>query len=142
MWTVEYYDERDSGQSFKSWMDSLDDVKFAALSAAIELVLTRKGLELVGTPWLRHVEKGIFEFRIKYSAADIKAMYASQGLNAPLPPAKILLRLFIHFHGTRVILLLNGYDKARNDKSTKQQAEIKIAKVRLQRWQESRERGK
>ena len=58
-------------------MDTLSDVKFAALSAAIELVLIPNGINLIGTPWLNHVEKGIFEFRVKYSAADIKAMYTN-----------------------------------------------------------------
>jgi putative component of toxin-antitoxin plasmid stabilization module len=115
-------------------MDTLDDVKFAALSAAIELVLVPNGLSLIGTPWLKHVEKGIFEFRIKYSAADIKAMYANLEVDSPMPPAKILIRLFIHFHGSKIILLLNGYDKARDDKHKKQQMEIKLARVRLQRW--------
>ena len=115
-------------------MDSLSDVKFAALSAAIELVLVPNGLKLIGTPWLKHVEKGIFEFRIKYSAADIKAMYANLEINSPMPPAKILIRLFIHFHGSKIILLLNGYDKARNDKPKRQQMEIKLARLRLQRW--------
>jgi len=133
-WRVEYYEDRDTFSSFESWMDSLDDVKFAALSAAIELVLVPNGMELIGTPWLKHVEKGIFEFRIKYSAFDIKAMYKSLEINIPMPPAKILIRIFIHFHGSKIVLLLNGYDKARNDKSKKQQSEIKLARLRLQRW--------
>ncbi|CAB5073198.1 MAG: hypothetical protein F2951_02155 [Actinobacteria bacterium] len=133
-WIVEYYEGRDTFSSFESWMDSLSDVKFAALSAAIELVLVPNGLKLIGTHWLKHVEKGIFEFRIKYSAADIKAMYANLEINSPMPPAKILIRLFIHFHGSKIILLLNGYDKARNDKPKRQQMEIKLARLRLQRW--------
>ncbi len=138
-WTVEYYEGRDTFSSFESWMDSLSDVKFAALSAAIELVLAPNGLKLIGTPWLKHVEKGIFEFRIKYSAADIKAMYANLEINSPMPPVKILIRLFIHFHGSKIILLLSGYDKASNDKPKRQQAEIKLARVRLQRWRAGNE---
>jgi len=133
-WSVEYFEEKDSLSSLESWMNTLDDVKFAALSAAIELVLMPNGIKLIGTPWLKHVEKGIFEFRIKYSAADIKGMYANLEIDSPMPPAKILLRLFIHFHGSRIILLLSGYDKARHDKPKKQQLEIKLARLRLQRW--------
>ncbi len=131
-WRIEYYDGAES--SFESWMDSLNEIKFAALSAAIEIVLAPNGLQLIGTPWIKHVDKGIFEFRIKYSAADIKAMYAIAGFNSPQPPSKILLRVFLHFHGSRNILLLSGYDKAANDKPNKQQAEIRLAKLRLRRW--------
>lgn len=43
-------------------------------------------------------------------------------------PGKILLRLFVVFHGQKVILLLHGYDKSRNDKPRYQQQQIKIAK--------------
>jgi len=96
-WQIEYYVGH--GSSFESWMDSLDDIKFAALSAAIELVLAPNGIALAGTPWLKHVDKGIFEFRIRFSAADIKAMYVNLELDAPEPPTKILLRVFLHFYG-------------------------------------------
>ena len=47
-------------------------------------------------------------------------------------PWKILLRLFVMLHGQKVILLLHGYDKSRNDKPLYQQQQIKIAKVRAQ----------
>jgi len=134
-WQIEYYVGQ--GSTFESWMDSLDDIKFAALSAAIELVLAPNGISLAGTPWLKHVEKGIFEFRIRYSAADIKAMYANLELDAPQPPTKILFRVFLHFHGSKIVLLLNGYDKAADDKPRRQQWEIKIAMQRLKRWQSS-----
>ena len=47
-------------------------------------------------------------------------------------PWKILLRLFVMLHGQKVILLLHGYDKSRNDKPLYHQQQIKIAKVRAQ----------
>ncbi len=134
-WQIEYYVGH--GSSFESWMDSLDDIKFAALSAAIELVLAPNGIALAGTPWLKHVDKGIFEFRIRFSAADIKAMYVNLELDAPEPPTKILLRVFLHFYGSKIVLLLNGYDKAVDDKPRKQQSEIKLARQRLQHWRSS-----
>jgi len=74
-------------------------------------------------------------WRVEYfEDADTSPSFANLEINGPMPPTKILIRLFIHFHGSKIILLLNGYDKARNDKPKKQQMEIKIARFRLQRW--------
>ena len=40
------------------------------------------------------------------------------------PRQRILLRVFVHFHGSRVILLLGGYDKGKDPSEKKQQREI------------------
>lgn len=56
---------------------------------------------------------------------------------------KILLRLFIHFHGNKVILLLRGYDKGGNDSPRQQNKEIKEARKRLAHWKAAEaKRGK
>ena len=47
---------------------------------------------------------------------------------------KIMLRLFIHFHGNKVILLLHGYEKGGNDSPRQQNREIQEARKRLTRW--------
>jgi hypothetical protein len=47
---------------------------------------------------------------------------------------KILLRLFVHFHGDKVILLLHGYDKGANDSQRQQNKEIQEARKRLTAW--------
>jgi len=77
---------------------------------------------------------GLWEFRIRHLAADIKAKYASIGKNGPQPPEKILLRVFVHFYGNKVILLLHGYDKGANNSPTQQQKEILAARRRLTAW--------
>lgn len=63
-------------------------------------------------------------------------MYAAAG--EPLPDAdaslKVLLRLFVHFHGERVILLVHGYDKGDNPSARQQQIEIKRAGKALTAW--------
>jgi hypothetical protein len=54
----------------------------------------------------------------------------------------ILLRVFVHFHGNRVILLLSGYDK-QDDASKKRQArEIAVARKHLVAWQQQKARRK
>jgi hypothetical protein len=46
----------------------------------------------------------------------------------------ILLRVFCHAHGKKVILLLVGYDKGKEPSARRQNAEIRRAKARLTRW--------
>jgi ribosome-binding protein aMBF1 (putative translation factor) len=50
-------------------------------------------------------------------------------------PEKILLRVFVYFHGDRVILLLSGYDKGDDPSERKQQKEIQEARKYLTEWQ-------
>ena len=51
-----------------------------------------------------------------------------------LEPAKILLRVFCHAHGDRIILLLAGYDKGERPNARYQQAQIGLARSRLKAW--------
>ena len=48
--------------------------------------------------------------------------------------ADVLLRVFCHAHGKKVVLLLAGYDKGKEPSAKRQNAEIKRAKQRLTRW--------
>ena len=53
--------------------------------------------------------------------------------------AKILLRVFCHVHGDRIVLLLGGYNKGERPSARHQQAQIELAKTRLKAWK-SRQR--
>jgi hypothetical protein len=78
---------------------------------------------------------GIFEFRVRHDAASI---LRERGLPVPehLKETRtdILLRVFCHAHGEKVVLLLAGYDKGKESSAKRQNAEIKRAKQRLTRW--------
>lgn len=41
---------------------------------------------------------------------------------------RVLLRVFVHFYGDRVVLLLGGYDKGRHPGAKRQQQEIARAR--------------
>jgi hypothetical protein len=45
---------------------------------------------------------------------------------------RILLRVFCHAYGDRLILLIGGYDKGSEPGRRRQQREIEIARARLQ----------
>jgi len=53
----------------------------------------------------------------------------------------ILLRVFCHAHGKKVVLLLAAYDKGREPSAKRQNTETKRAKQRLARWKAD-QRGK
>jgi putative component of toxin-antitoxin plasmid stabilization module len=46
----------------------------------------------------------------------------------------MLVRIFCHAHGNKLILLLGGYDKAKDPSRKRQQAEIETARRRLTDW--------
>ncbi|MDQ6527154.1 hypothetical protein RB608_26305 [Nocardioides sp. LHD-245] len=136
-WTTEFFEDDAGRRPVELWMDSLTVAEFAALRAAIIRVLEVRGIELGSTPWLKALGEGLFEFRVRHDAATIEALYATttQGEQPAQPTQrKILLRLFVHFHGNKVILLLHGYDKGGNDSPRQQNKEIKEARKRLASW--------
>lgn len=137
-WTTEFYEDDVGRRPVEFWMDSLTLAEFAALRAAIVRVLEVRGIALASTPWLKALGAGLFEFRVRHDAATIEALYGSAAgaSHAPKRPTqrKILLRIFVHFHGNKVILLLHGYDKGRNDSSRQQNKQIQEARKRLRHW--------
>ena len=61
-------------------------------------------------------------------------MYADAGHVPPEDTETILLRVFVAFHGNRVVLLLDGYDKAADPSPKRQQREIAAARKLLTAW--------
>ena len=112
-------------------MGDLGEIEFEALATAIEEILEKDGIALASTPWLKALGEGLHEFRVRHDAATITALYADSGASKPAKPAKILLRLFVHFHGQKIILLLHGYDKGSDDSPRRQNKEIEEARKRL-----------
>ena len=133
-WTAELYEDRPGHYPIEAWLDSLTDQQSAAMRAAVTHVLEPDGLALASTAWLKPLKAGLYEFRVRHSAHDIVSMYAAAGQPPPATPEKVLLRLFVHFHGQRVILLLHGYDKGEDDSPRRQQREIAEARKRLGAW--------
>ena len=47
------------------------------------------------------------------------------------PSGAVLVRIFVHFYGEKVVLLLGGYDKGADPKPRRQQREITAARRSL-----------
>lgn len=133
-WTTEFYEDDAGRRPVELWMESLTVAEFAALRAAILRVLDVRGIELGSTPWLKALGEGLFEVRVRHDAETIEALYGATSHAEQPTQRKILLRLFVHFHGNKVILLLHGYDKGGNDSPRQQDKEIQEARKRLAHW--------
>jgi hypothetical protein len=127
------YEDPDGKQPFTSWLNRLSEAKFVALDAAIRLVLSERGLDLARTEWLKPLGDGLHEFRIRHDEDEIKQMFGGQEVRVR-PRESILLRVFVHFHGSRIVLLVAGYDKGRDPSDKRQEREIKRARKSLEDW--------
>jgi len=99
----------------RSFIESLPPDRRNVMLSAITEVLEPNGLELVKSAWLKALGSGLHEFRIRRPA--------------------VVLRVFCHFHGDRIVLLLSGYDKGGDDSSRRQDREIAKARKHLAAWQ-------
>lgn len=124
-WMPEPFEAADGTIPFQRFVENLSDVQFAALDAAIERVLCVRGIELVRTEWLKALGQGLHEFRVRHHADEIARMFGGDALTTPPRGERVLLRVFVHFHGDKVILLLGGYDKGADPKARRQQREIR-----------------
>jgi hypothetical protein len=109
-------------------MSSLTLAEFAALRAGIIRLLEIHGIDLGSTPWLKALGDGLFEARVRHDAATIEGLAGHEPAAGLPTQKKILLRLFVHFYGDKVILLLHGYDKGANDSQRQQDKEIQEAR--------------
>ena len=140
LWTVEVFRADDGTIPYQQFGDSLSDFKFAALDMAIKHVLASRGLDLAGSHWLKPLGEGLHEFRIRHEARDIARMFDAEAPSVGTKKESVLLRIFVHFHGEKVVLLLGGYDKGRSPKAKRQQREIERARKLLAQYKERRRR--
>ncbi len=133
-WSVEFYEDSAGRRPVEKWLDSLSDVKREAAIAAIQIVLMKHGLSLIGTKWLKALGGGVFEFRIRHSAVQIKQMYELGGYEGRNFKLDLLLRIFVTFHENQIVLLLGAYDKGGQDSANYQQKQIQISRKRFKEF--------
>lgn len=129
-WNVEFYEDADGREPIGKWLKGLSETKRDAVVSALTHVLARLGTDVCETEWGRNLGRGLYELRIRHTAAEIAAMFADGAKGAKAGEA-ILLRVFFGTHGRRVILLLGGYDKGKEPSERRQRQEIETARRRL-----------
>ena len=65
-------------------------------------------------------------------------MFGGDPPQTTAPAEKVLLRVFVHFYGDKVILLIGGYDKGGDPKRRRQQREIAEARRLLAQFKKRR----
>jgi hypothetical protein len=140
--TIEFFQDDDGRSPVEEWMDSeLTDVELAALLAGLEHILSHRGIDVCRTEWGKQLGEGVFEFRIRHTAAEIERMFTDASPGRPEGKhERVLLRVFCHAYGAKIVLLLNGYDKAGDPSEKRQQREIMLARRRLAEFKERQAR--
>ncbi|MFV0316916.1 MAG: hypothetical protein ACK5O2_08130 [Microthrixaceae bacterium] len=139
-WTPEPFEADDGTIPFQRFVDDLSDFKFVALDTAIDRVLSARGIDLVRTEWLKALGEGLHEFRVRHDADEVARRFGGDVPDIEGRPEKVLLRVFVHFYGQKVILLLGGYDKGDAPKPRRQQREIAEARRLLGQFKERQRR--
>lgn len=122
---IEFYVDESGDMPCLRWIrEDLSPTKRRALGMAMNEVLQRHGVQVVGErSWGRQLGQGLFEFRVDRTVKPDDEI-----------AEKLVLRVFCHAHGNRKILVLHGYDKGKSPSSRRQQREIEVARSRLASW--------
>lgn len=140
------------------FLDDLSEPKKSAAEAALAHILARRGVDVCSTEWGKPLGKGLYEFRIRAELDEILAEFRPDLVGKwTTATTSVLLRIFFHPHGDKLILLLGGYDKGKDPGNRRQDAEIKQArknliayrlergkgtlKAYIDRWRKRREKG-
>lgn len=140
-YTLEFYEDEQGREPVLDWLRGLTPSKRRAIGVAMFEILQHEGPDVVGTNFGKGLGGGIFEFRLDQDAAQVLARKGKKPKSEAGGTAKILLRVFCHAHGGRIVLLLGGYDKGERPSPRYQQAQIELAKDRIRTWK-ARLRGR
>lgn len=131
-WSVELFETPSGHEPFDAFLQSLDQYQLVVLQTAINTILARQGHNVCGTEWGKPLGKGLYEFRVRRALTTI---CKEAGIDVPASaPAggEVMLRVFFAVYGSRIVLLLGGYDKRADASPRRQQKEIKRARALLE----------
>ncbi len=125
-WTLEIHDRPDGSMPYETFRASLDEYTRAALDISVNSILAKQGHNVCASgKFGRNLRRGLYEFKIGKPLATI-----CNELGIPLPPQfsvgkSVLLRIFFAVEGARIVLLLGGYDKKKDNSDKRQNKEHK-----------------
>ncbi len=135
---LEFYESENGDEPVRRRLkEELSPRRRRALGTAMNRVL-QVGVDVCGTEFGKQLGGGLFEFRLR--GRDLAKIAPTAELE-DAAEAKMLLRVFCHAYGDRIVLLLAGYDKGEHPSAGRQSAEIALARKRLRDWQRRRRRG-
>jgi putative component of toxin-antitoxin plasmid stabilization module len=101
-------------------------------------ILERNGINVCETEYGKNLGQGLFEFRLRHGADEIAAMFTTVEPD-PRDKEPILLRVYCHAYGDKIVLLLAGYDKRSDSSKKRENAEINLARKRLTEFRQRRQ---
>ncbi len=87
-WTVEFYRDENGREPCRQWMEKLRREQRIALETAIEVVLAERGLDVVETEYGKPLGGGLYEFRLRWTAAEVRAKAGRSRMRLPLRPRR------------------------------------------------------
>lgn len=134
-YTIDFYEDERGDSPVLRWLrEELTPTQRRAIGVAVREFLQEEGIGVCRSSYGKQLGDGLFEFRLRHDAAEI---LRSVGKTARPEPSgeRILLRVFCHAYGDRIVLLLGGYDKGADPSPKRQQREIANARKRLKDFQ-------
>ena len=128
---LEFYADTSGDQPVLRWLrEDLTPTQRRAIGVALREILEVEGIGVCRGAYGKQLGEGLFEFRLRHDAGEILRSLGKEA-RPESHSERILLRVFCHAHGDRLILLLGGYDKGADPNPRRQQREIGEARRRL-----------
>ena len=140
-YAIEFWEDEQGQKPVLEWIrGELTREQRAALGKAMQHVLGTMGIGVCGTQFGKQLGDGLCEFRLRYNLAELRHRFEGTvaPADAPDSPEEILLRVFFHAYGDKIVLLLHGYDKGADPSKRRQQREIAEARRRLSAFRSAR----
>jgi hypothetical protein len=141
-WSLEFYQDGSGRELCREWIEGLSREKRLALETALEHVLAVRGLNVVESEFGKPLGQGLYEFRLRWSAEEVASKVGVVLAQPVTETESILLRVFFCTSGSKIILLLSGYDKARDSGDRRQDREIVAARKLLTAHREAEKRSR
>jgi hypothetical protein len=133
-YTIEFWEDEHGRKPVLDWIrNDLTPTQRRAIGTAMRAFLERLGPDVCASQWGKWVAPGIAEFRLRMTGKQV--VNAGWATEEEIDTSeKLLLRVFFHVHGDKIIMLLEGYDKGAASSAKAQQTKIASAQKRLQQW--------
>jgi len=133
-YTIEFWEDDRGHKPVLDWIkNDLTPTQRRALGTAMLGILQRLGPDVCDSKWGKWVATGVAEFRLRMTGEQVVNAGWATGEEIDTSET-VLLRVFFHVHGEKIVMLLEGYDKGASPSKKIQQAKIQSAEKRLKQW--------
>jgi hypothetical protein len=132
-YTLEFYDDPRTGRApVHEWITKeLSRYQRRALGTAMSEILEKHGIDVCETEYGKQLGGGLFEFRLRHDSDEVIGKHTNRTPDSEPDEGPILLRVFCHAYGDKIVLLLAGYDKGDDASKKRQDKEMELARKRL-----------